>query len=376
MIADPGYRQCAAPCWDDGMIWATPLWDRRAVNAAGRALAARTFPMEADQVLQIVNNWRSSHAFPLNSVQNGLRQRARRFETNFDVAQRIKRLESIHAKLCRRQTESMRLTQMQDIGGCRVVFEHLPSVMGLVNLYKQKGGENRFVGEKNYIEFPKSDGYRSYHLVYEYRGRREQVVFNDLKIEIQIRTRLQHAWATAVESVGLLTRQALKSNVGSSDWLRFFSLMSTAIAAMEYCPCVPGTPDDSGDLIAEISSLTGSLGIIDKLSAYNVTIDHFAKGSVKGAKYILLKLDFTARHVNYWSFKKSQSQRANIMYTSLEREVKPEEDIQLVLVAVDSFAALKRSYPNYFLDTTRFLDLVNKALAGDFPTPIPCDEPA
>src|SRR5665213_2363657 len=139
------------------MAWAVPRWKLQRVNTAGRALSARTFPMDADEVLQIVNNWRSSHAFPLNSIQNGLRQRARRIEGLCDVAQRIKRLESVHSKLCREQTENMRLSQMQDIGGCRVVFEHLPSVDALVAMYKTKPGENRLRSEKNYIDHPKPD---------------------------------------------------------------------------------------------------------------------------------------------------------------------------------------------------------------------------
>ncbi|MBU6438396.1 MAG: hypothetical protein KGQ77_12790, partial [Betaproteobacteria bacterium] len=61
--------------------------------------------------------------------------------------------------------------------------------------------------------------------------------FNNQKIEVQLRTRLQHAWATAVEIVDAFTGQALKSglklNSGDPKWRRFFALMSSVIAIRE-----------------------------------------------------------------------------------------------------------------------------------------------
>jgi len=40
-------------------------------------------------------------------------------------------------------------------------------------------------------------------------------------IEIQIRSKLQHIWATAVETVGFFTGQAIKSNEGEKEWNDF-----------------------------------------------------------------------------------------------------------------------------------------------------------
>ena len=44
------------------------------------------------------------------------------------------------------------------------------------------------------------------------------------KVELQLRTRLQHAWATANEIVGTFRREELKSGEGGPDWLRYFVL--------------------------------------------------------------------------------------------------------------------------------------------------------
>lgn len=357
------------------MAWAIPPTDLAAVNAAGRELAKRQFPMEGDDVLKTVNHWRSSHAFPLNTFQVGLRRRALSLDQAIDVAQRIKRLESIHAKLVRGQTSTMRLTQMQDIGGCRVVFGEIENVFKLVEKYKKSGSKflHKLKNEKDYINHPKADGYRCYHLVYEFNGGHSRTkCYDGLKIEIQIRTRRQHAWATAVEAVGIFTGQALKSNQGDSDWRRFFALMASAIACMERTPCVPGTPDAKLDLMAEIELLERKLEVCDKLSAYRVTLDYVQK-KLKKAKYYLVKLDFDAKKVSFNTYGAKQSQRANIAYTALERQVKDGQNVQIVLVSVDSLAALRRAYPNYFLDTGFFSDLIREVLKGNFPDPIPCE---
>ncbi len=52
-------------------------------------------------------------------------------------------------------------------------------------------------------------------------------------IEVQLRTRLQHNWATAVETVGIFTGEALKSSQGNEDWQDFFRLVSTWFAHKE-----------------------------------------------------------------------------------------------------------------------------------------------
>ena len=50
------------------------------------------------------------------------------------------------------------------------------------------------------------------------------------------------------------------------------------------------------------------------------------------------------------------SQKANLDYTIAESNKKEGDNI--VLVSVDSLKALMRAYPNYFLDTSQFTDLL------------------
>lgn len=154
------------------MAWAEPVYQRKEIDEAGKVLAQIDFPvtaLDAIGALAVINNWRSSHSFPLNTFQLTLRKKGRKLERGVIVAQRIKRLELIHGKLVRQP--SMRMSQMQDIAGCRAVFKNMVNVRRLVQRYKTSKFIHVFKGEKDYITDPKSDGYRCHHLVYEYQGK-------------------------------------------------------------------------------------------------------------------------------------------------------------------------------------------------------------
>lgn len=352
------------------MSWAIPEHTPQEVNAAGRALGRMDFPvitLEGLRALAVINNWRAAHAYPLNTFQITLRHRARKIERQVIIAQRAKRLDSIHRKLIAKPT--MRMTQMQDIAGCRAVFTRLGQVYKLAQAYKDGKFEHKFRNEKDYINNPKPDGYRSYHLVYEYVGTPATKMFDGLRVEIQIRTQMQHAWATAVEAVGIFTRQALKSNQGDKDWLRFFALMSSAIAAIERTPCVPGTPSSKFDLVGEISKLATKLRARDMLRAYNTTLDTL--GAAKDAKYFIVHLDPDAGRVTVRRYKAKESAEANRFYTELESQIPDDSRQQVVLVSVADITALKRAYPNYFLDTALFSRLVERVLKLEIPDPVP-----
>ena len=72
---------------------------------------------------------------------------------------------------------------------------------------------------KAYIKNPKNTGYRGIHDIYEYdvnsaAGRE----LKGLYIEIQYRTLVQHAWATAVEVVGFITESQPKFEKGDNRY--------------------------------------------------------------------------------------------------------------------------------------------------------------
>lgn len=339
------------------MAWATPQYDRSEINAAGRVLAAQSIKFdEYLEALTVINNWRASHAFPLNTLQMNLRRKAKSLDEDALVAQRIKRLTSISHKLDR--FSSMKLSQMQDIGGCRAIVRDVGLVSKLAEKFLSGDMKHRLATQDDYILSPKESGYRGIHLVYRYYSDRNKT-YNDLKIELQLRSQLQHSWATAVEVVGTLIQQALKSSQGEKEWLRFFQLMGSAIATDEKCPLVPTAPLDRDGLKTEIRRFNKTVRPIDRLSQYSHAIQVVENASSK-AKYYLLDLRPSTRTLKVTGFLDGASQQASDAYLELERSLKPEEGDEAVLVSVESIESLRKAYPNYFLDTSAFVNVVRR----------------
>jgi hypothetical protein len=331
--------------------WVVPAFSRNQVDKAGFLLVdPHASKGQLDWAFAAVNNWRAAHSYPLLNFRINLRTKLKGIQPNALVAQRIKRLQSIKSKLERSPT--MQLSQMQDIGGCRAVVKSIQNVEQLVSSYKKSRFAHIFKGEKSYIENPKADGYRSHHLIYQYNSRPHQNrAYDKLRIEIQIRTNLQHAWATAVEAVSIFTREALKANIGSPEWLRLFALMSAEIALIEKTPAIPGISASESERIAELKTLANGLRAVHTLNAYRATINWAGSAQEKrDAKYFLVQYDYDENKVFVTAFKGTQSQRANKEYTDAELSMKAGSR-NIVLVSVDSIQALERAYPNYFLDT-------------------------
>jgi ppGpp synthetase/RelA/SpoT-type nucleotidyltranferase len=355
------------------MAWAIPRYNRETVNRAGKALVREMKepdePWSSEErwaawsnAIDVINNWRSSHGYPLNTFQMNLRKSARSIDPGADIAQRTKRLQSIATKLDR--FRQMKLTQMQDIGGCRAVVKSVADVRALAKFYQDKSRiKHKLATCDDYIAAPPRSGYRGIHLVYRYYSdKRNTQRYNGLKIEIQLRSQYQHAWATAVETVGTFIRQALKSSMGEDEWLRFFALMGTAIALRENAPPVPDTPNGS-ELITELTEYIDLLNVENRLRAYGDALRSIVEGSLN-AHYYLMRLDPSAPQLIITGFKLHELAQAEAEYAHAEKYAKEHPGTDAVLVAVESVAALQRAYPNYFADTRVFVELMKQALSG------------
>jgi len=342
------------------MAWVEPAYSRGAVNRAGDTyIDPAASPEDRELALVVLNNWRSSHGFPLNTLQVNLRKRSVHVDADPTVAQRIKRLPSIRHKLER--FPGMELSRMQDLGGCRAVLSSVDGVQQIVDYYMHESRiKHKLVRDDNYIASPKPSGYRGVHLVYRYISDKS-TAWNGLKIEIQVRSRLQHAWATAVETVGTFTQQALKSSQGSEGWLTFFSLMSSTLAVREDTPKVPGAPVGS-ELKHELRGLAKSLNVVDRLTAYGEALRYAEELDARGHTF-LLELEAGADGSTLTVRSYASTVQATEDYSALERAIEDEPDKDVVLVSVESLASLRRAYPNYFLDTTAFVDAVQEAIA-------------
>jgi hypothetical protein len=333
-----------------------PEFSRREVNRAGETfVAAEATADEKEHALYVINNWRASHNFPLNTFQMRLRKMARKINPTSLIAQRIKRLASIKLKLQR--YPDMNMAQIQDIGGCRAIMRDVNEVDRLVDIYKHesRGIKHKLHKDQDYILKPKDSGYRGVHFIYKYRSDKA-TDYDDMRIEIQLRTLIQHSWATAVEIVGTFIKQSLKSSQGEVDWLRFFALMSSAMAIAEGKPTVPDTPEDLDELRKEIIYYSDKLGVEAHLSAFKKSIEVLgADRRVSNAHYYLLELDPVSRRVSIKAYTQTQLSVATADYARLEKRISNDSK-DVVLVAADSVEALRLAFPNYYMDADIFLN--------------------
>ncbi|MFH1447171.1 MAG: RelA/SpoT domain-containing protein, partial [Chloroflexota bacterium] len=180
------------------MSWPKPKFSKSKVNRAGEILALDgESHQEAGWAHKVLINWRACHGYPINTFQATLRNRLKSIDKKAIVAQRLKRTPSIVSKL--RRFSAMKLSRMHDIGGLRAVVGTLHQVRTLEALYNNGRLRHELHKVYDYIKEPKSDGYRSVHLVFKYKNDRAHE-YKGLLVELQLRTKIQHAWATAVET--------------------------------------------------------------------------------------------------------------------------------------------------------------------------------
>jgi putative GTP pyrophosphokinase len=124
---------------------------------------------------------------------------------------------SIIEKLCR---QSIRLSQIQDIAGCRIVVPALLTQDEAVERLK-KSFDRIDIDDRR--EQP-SHGYRAVHVIVEN---------SDKLIEVQVRTSLQHTWAELSEKLSDEFDNSIKYGGGSKEIASYLSKLSDAMLDME-----------------------------------------------------------------------------------------------------------------------------------------------
>lgn len=193
---------------------------------------------------EIIHKWRKLHAMPLNALQVYIRRKLNKTDySKVIIVQRLKRMPSIISKIQR--IPSMRVSRMQDVCGIRIIAKNINDVYQINKLLtssKQSSFEP-IVHPHDYIEKPKEDGYRSLHQVVKYSGTKSNELYKGFRLEIQIRTLLQHYWATAVETLGMVDRVSYKSGHGEQEVKKFFRYASALFAIKENCNVLESLKD-------------------------------------------------------------------------------------------------------------------------------------
>lgn len=342
-----------------GKMSETKPLSKKLVRKAGNVLCGISNDMPLDDAMETLSKWRAVHAYPINTLQKYLRRvlGSNKFQ-NAIVAQRLKRTPSIIEKL--KRFETMSLDRMQDIGGLRVIVDNISDVYRLHKLIETS---KRFKHQlelppRDYIKNPKPDGYRSLHQVIRYRSDTHEEL-NGLRLEVQIRTRLQHSWATAVETLGMIQKSSIKTGGGDEITRRFFKLASALFALEEKCNLPDGFEDfTKDDIVKELTSIESSAKILTQLSGVAVSAHHIDTITKNYTGYHVLQLFISEHRVRLTAFKEAQD--AESFYKAKEIETKDDPNMAIVLMSAGALKDIKKAYPNYFLDTTAFLNNIEK----------------
>lgn len=290
------------------------------------------------------------------------------------TASRNKRIETIISKLCR--PEKPKLDRIHDIAGTRIIFENIKSLEDYIDIlentelvnFKEKINEDK--NRYNYIKNPKSDGYRSIHKVFYYSSNIPYSTLNEKrfnlenkKIELQLRTRLQHIWATAVEIYDIINKSNIKTGTHNKLETKeglFFKKCSLVFEGIE-----------SNDVekikinINEIFRDKDLVEIYNRLKGIKNIKNIQLPKTLGSDEVFILITDLNKGKTTFFTtdpIEKNDKQDTfliNASYRRLEEKNTKGEYI-LLLLTLGDIKKLKNVYPNYFLNTNKFISILKK----------------
>jgi len=348
-------------------------YSKSQIEKSGRSIRHACEGDEREDAVLKIQNYREMHLYPLMLIKNHLVKSVNRVSKSGLVARRLKMLSTIIDKLERpsldgKSQNSISLTRMQDIGGCRAIVSNLKQLKALHKRLIASRSVHSIIRTDNYL-IPKDSGYSGIHLVYScFLGSKEESEWKKTKIEVQLRTDLQHAWATSLEIIDTLEGIKLKTSVeGHQNWRRFFCLAGMLVAHDEKsCEL---SLDELPSIVKELTELEKGLYVRKKLVEYNLAIRITTdKNSVPRSVLIhqgmfLVKVQRGEKdgkkklHILLQSFSPKETDHALLELAA--SEVDPNVFLS-VLVSAGDVRSLKRAYPNFFGSTTKFNDFLSK----------------
>lgn len=185
--------------------------------------------------------------------------------------------------------------------------------------------------------------------------------YEGLRVELQLRTKLQHNWATAVESGEVITHQALKNSEGPIEWLEFFKIASALFSLEEKCPLLEEyTTCDIETLKNSLMDLEEKAKCVTMLKAFKSALQ-LIENSNYDTEYYLLYVDYEKRIVNVAPYAIEQQAEASLRYNELEKKIETPNNA-VILVSAASLKDLREAYPSYFIDTSEFLEQIESCL--------------
>lgn len=306
------------------------------IDRLGQRIGASAEVSQED--LNKLQEFRQTFQEPISDVFNFVLGVARKVDKQCIVTYRIKRIDTIVEKLHRfyeNPNGKMNLSRMWDIAGCRCILStsDKEKLYRLLKKIQKEYGKDCKV--KDYVEEQKDSGYRSIHIYVKDHQTKKP-------IEIQLRNKEQHNWATLVEIVDLLYGTKNKERGAESELGRFLYLYSMA-------------EDLTKEEFSEMIKIERKVKVFERMS--NVLTRNYLnirrqwlKQKTKGSYFVITANKNGSEIVSFSTFKEAETAYYEKYLTNSD------SNIVLTHLRMPDFNQISMAYSNYVLAMHAFFD--------------------
>lgn len=294
----------------------------------------------------IFDDYRKGHLEPLTQLTLKLQSLLEEHTEDYYIAQRLKRKPQILRKLTR---FSVRLSQLQDIGGSRIIVNSNNDVDKFFIFLKQKLIETKFakiLRTTDYREKGRDDtGYRAFHVILE---------IYKMMLELQLRSRIQHYWSESIERTSVIYGYRLKEKDGHDDVLEYFKFFSDALHEIETRKNLSPREEiklqesrEKAENIIYNSTYSGALsGHVNQ----NVikTMSEIEKNHPGNFNNWIFVFDWIDGNFLTWHMVSREADIAVKEYLNYESLYKETDKKEVVMIGTSSIATVQHTHSHYF----------------------------
>lgn len=316
------------------------------IDKAGRVLSCSSDITEEYLDLEYVfDNYRAQHLEPLSQLTIDLQRWLHEYGNGYYIAQRLKRKPQIIRKLKRL---SVRLTQLQDIGGCRIIVNSNKDVNELIAFIEGKISNQSNLKKLRLTDYREKGrdvtGYRSVHMMIEADKR---------VLELQIRSRIQHYWAESIERTSVIYGRHLKEQDGDPEVISYFKELSDVFYEIE-----SGRTPSVQSKISLDKRRVGAQEIIEH-SDRNKIFDSFVnedivktltskQGSSESLNNWIIVFDWNSGDFVTWEEAGRKADEAVRKYIGYENQFTSDNNYEVVMIGSSDIATVRQTHSHYF----------------------------
>jgi ppGpp synthetase/RelA/SpoT-type nucleotidyltranferase len=323
-------------------------YSKSKIDRSGLALSKNEYRSDEEyiELEDIFDDYRKRHLEPLSETTMEIQSWLSGYDTTYYIAQRLKRKPQIIRKL---QRLKVRLSQLQDIGGSRIIVQHNHDIDKLIKYLNEQISTRKHLKitrTTDYREKGRDDtGYRAVHLLIER---------DNLSLELQIRSRVQHYWSESIERTSVIYGHYLKEGDGDPIIIEYFKALSNAFYEIE-----SGRKINPGEKLTLEQKRINSEELI-RSSKFGQSFDSFVNEGIvktlvekekrvgKGLNNWIFVFDWNSGAFIQWDMISKNPSDAIAAYVRYEKQYPSDQGFEVVLVGSSEVATVRQTHSHYF----------------------------